>query len=188
MRLAHQDPAEIASYKRAGWWGESTVGDAVQRWAVETPDAPAIVADGLRASWAEYDRRATELAYVLVGTGLPRGARVAVLLPDGIAVHVAFVAAERAGLTIVGLGHRAGGRELRHILGTTGAEAIVTLATHRDASADALVAELRADGLPIAHHVVVGEGGDPLATWGAAHSPRVSTSVPGRTAPTTSSS
>ena len=38
------------------------------------------------------------------------------LLPDGFAVHVAFVAAERAGLTVVGIGHRAGDAEIRHLL------------------------------------------------------------------------
>ena len=73
------------------------------------------------ATWSEYDARAHRLAAALVGTGLPRGVRVAVLLPDGVAVHVAFVAAERAGVTIVGLGHRAGDAEIRHILGKTGA-------------------------------------------------------------------
>ena len=79
-------------------------------------------------SWSEYDARASALATTLAATGLPRDARVAVLLPDGAAVHVAFVAAERAGLTVVGIGHRAGEAEVRHLLGQTGATAIVTLA------------------------------------------------------------
>jgi acyl-CoA synthetase len=79
-------------------------------------------------SWAQYDERATRLGLSLVATGMRRGARVAVLLPDGAAVHVAFVAAERAGLTVVGIGHRAGDAEVRHLLGATGAEAIVVLA------------------------------------------------------------
>ncbi len=56
---------------------------------------------------------------------------MAVLLPDGVAVHVAFVAAERAGLTVVGLGHRAGDDEIRHLLTLTRADALVTLTEHR---------------------------------------------------------
>ncbi len=154
-RLAHQDPADVAAYKRAGWWGETTVGEMVAQWAVERPDAVAYVADDVRATWSEYDARAHRLAAALVGTGLPRGARVAVLLPDGVAVHVAFVAAERAGVTIVGLGHRAGDAEIRHILGKTGAQGIVTLAEHRGRPTAELVDALRADGLPVTHHVVV---------------------------------
>src|SRR2546423_13158632 len=84
------DPAVAAEYHAAGWWGDTTVGDAVAGWAQDRSDGDALVADGRRATWAQYDERATSLAAVLVGTGLPRGARVAVLLPDGIAVHVAF--------------------------------------------------------------------------------------------------
>lgn len=153
-------PADVVAYKRAGWWGETTVGDAVAGWAATRPDADAIVADHGRASWAEYDDRATRLARVLVATGLRRGARVAILLPDGIAVHVAFVAAERAGLTIVGLGHRAGDDELRHLLTLTGADALVTLAEHRGRRTTEIFEALRAAGCPLRHHVVVDPDGD----------------------------
>jgi acyl-CoA synthetase len=158
-RLAHDDPADVAAYKRAGWWGESTVGEVVAGWAVSQPDAVAYVADDVRLSWADYDARATRLACALVGSGLPRGARVAVLLPDGAAVHVAFVAAERAGVTLVGLGHRAGDAEIRHILAKTGAEGIVTLAEHRGRPAAEMVAGLVADGLGVRTHVVVAPDG-----------------------------
>ncbi|MEX1008974.1 MAG: class I adenylate-forming enzyme family protein [Acidimicrobiia bacterium] len=115
----------MVAYKRARWWGDTTVGDYVARWAGEQPDATAFAAGNHRMSWAEYDTRTTRLGGALMATGMRRDARVAVLLPDGAAVHVAFVAAERAGLTVVGIGHRAGEAELRHLLGATGAEAIV---------------------------------------------------------------
>ena len=125
--LAHQDAGDVVAYKRAGWWGDTTVGDYVARWARDRPDADALVVGDARMSWSEYDARATRLATTLAATGLARDARVAVLLPDGFAVHVAFVAAERAGLTVVGIGHRAGAAELRHLLTKTGATAIVAL-------------------------------------------------------------
>jgi acyl-CoA synthetase len=153
------DPAVAAEYRVAGWWGDTTVGDAVAGWAGARPDGEALVADARRATWADYDARATALAAVLAGTGLPRGARVAVLLPDGVAVHVAFVAAERAGLTVVGLGHRAGDDEIRHLLSLTGADALVTLAEHRGRSTEELLAMVRQAGCPVRHHVVVdGDG------------------------------
>src|SRR5439155_4117381 len=123
------------------------------------PAADALVADGRRATWADYDERATALAGVLAGTGLPRGARAAVLLPDGVAVHVAFVAAERAGLTVVGLGHRAGDDEIRHLVGLTRADALVTAAEHRGRPTTDLVAMLREAGCALAHHVVVDDDG-----------------------------
>jgi acyl-CoA synthetase len=153
------DPAVAAEYRAAGWWGDTTVGDAVARWARERPAGDALVADRRRATWSEYDERATALAAVLVGTGLPRGARVAVLLPDGIAVHVAFVAAERAGLTVVGLGHRAGDDEIRHLMSLTRADALMTGDEHRGRPTDELVEMLRGAGVEIAHHVVVDDDG-----------------------------
>jgi acyl-CoA synthetase len=160
------DPAVAAAYRAAGWWGDTTVGDAVAGWAASRADRDAFVADGRRATWADYHERATALARVLAGTGLPRGARVAVLLPDGAAVHVACVAAERAGLTVVGLGHRAGGDEIRHLLTLTRADALVTLTEHRGQPTATLVASLRDAGCPLQHHVIVDDDGivaDPRA-------------------------
>lgn len=153
------DPVVAAEYRARGWWGDTTVGDAVAGWATTRPVGEAWVADGRRATWLDYDRRATALAAVLAGTGLPRGARIGVLLPDGVAVHVAFVAAERAGLTVVGLGHRAGDDELRHLLTLTGADALLTLAEHRGRATSELVAMLRSAGCPLRHHVIVDDDG-----------------------------
>lgn len=158
-----RDPAEVAEYKRNGDWGETTVGDAVAGWARVKPDADAFVtvaADGtvVRTSWAEYDERADRLARVLASGRLARGERVAVVMPDGAGVHAAFVAAERAGLTVVGIGHRAGDAELRHLLGLTRAKALLTVAEHRGRQSASLFTELRDEGLPLAHHVVVDAG------------------------------
>lgn len=153
------DPTVAAEYRARGWWGDATVGDAVGAWAIRRPDRAALVADGRRATWTDYDRRATDLARVLAGTGLPRGSRVGVLLPDGIAVHVAFIAAERAGITVVGIGHRAGDDEIRHLLTLTRADALVTLAEHRGRPTTELVTMLQDASCPLEHHVVVDDDG-----------------------------
>jgi acyl-CoA synthetase len=130
-RLAHQDAEEVAAYKRAGWWGNTTVGDLVARWAREQPERAAYVVGDEHISWRDYDARASTMAATLAAS-LPRGTRVAVLLPDTAAVHVAFVAAERAGLVVVGIGYRAGEAEIRHLLDTTSAAAVVTLSGDTD--------------------------------------------------------
>ena len=103
-------------------------------------------------------------------------------------MHVAFVAAERAGFTIVGLGHRAGDDEIRHILGQTRAQGIVTLAEHRGRPTAELVDALRADGLPVAQHVVItGDAAGDITVNGEAASDAPSTAAVARTAPTISS-
>ncbi len=102
-----------------------TLSELVARHAVERGDAPAYVTADDRITWAEYDRWADALAAEL--RALPGEAedRVAVLLADGPAVHVAFLAVERAGRVIVGIGPRAGDREVEHLVALTGARVLV---------------------------------------------------------------
>jgi acyl-CoA synthetase len=153
------DRALIDAYVEAGWWGTRTMADVVAGHAVTRPDGPAyIVADpsGPGAlTWAQYDERSSALAAVLVQAGLEPGTRLGVLLPDGATVHVAFLAAEKAGLVVAGLGVRAGSAEIRYLLERTAATALLTHEVTGARPADQLVASLRADGLPGLRHIVV---------------------------------
>ena len=81
---------------------------------------------GARMSWASYARRSDRIAQALLGTDLARGERVAVWLPDGPGVHAVYLGCEKAGLVVVGIGPRAGLRELRHLLEASGARALVS--------------------------------------------------------------
>ncbi|TDD88926.1 acyl--CoA ligase [Actinomadura darangshiensis] len=155
------DEATVAEYRTAGWWGAETVADHVRRHAAERPADPAYVTPDGTLTWAEYEANSTALARHLAALGLASGDRIATQLPDGPAWHVAAVAAEKAGLVLVGVGARAGRRELRFLLDRTGSRALVTLAEHRGEPSSALVDELRADGVDLAHHVVVDRAGLP---------------------------
>ncbi len=106
-------------------------------------------------TWAQYAERADALGSALVELGLEPGERVAVLLPDGPGVHAAFVATERAGLVAVGIGPRAGPGEIAHLVELTGAVALLTRPAYRDRDSREIAAELRAQGLPLRHHLVV---------------------------------
>ncbi|HMG45477.1 MAG TPA: class I adenylate-forming enzyme family protein [Acidimicrobiales bacterium] len=151
---AGADAATAAEYRRRGWWGDEVLLDHVRRHARERPDAPAFVADAGTLSWTGYRDAAARLSGVLRSLGLPEGTRVAVLLPDSATVHVAFLAAEQAGLVVVGIGARAGDREIAHLVGRTGAVALVTEAHHRGRAAGDLAADLVAHHV-MRHHVVV---------------------------------
>jgi acyl-CoA synthetase len=82
------------------------------------------------------------------GYGLARGARVAVFLPDGPLLHVAYTACERAGVVIVGIPVRAGDRELAHLLGRTRAALLLCPPLHRGRGPAELAAAVRAAGGP----------------------------------------
>jgi acyl-CoA synthetase len=136
--------------------------DIIGERAVETPDRAVYLASDARVSWAQYDALSRRLARVLVSLGLERSERTAVLLPDGPGVHIAYLGAEKAGLVVVGIGPRAGCRELEHALRLTGASGLISRAEHQGGSMSEFVHDLREQRLALRHHLVVedelGEG------------------------------
>ena len=110
------DPATAAEYRAAGWWDDTTLAALVTEHAASRPDSVAYAADDGDLTWRALDECSDRLAGTLVATGAAPGARVGVLLPDGASVHAVYLACEKAGLTIVGIGARAGRREIRHLL------------------------------------------------------------------------
>lgn len=131
-----------------GEHGDETIARRVRRHATTIPDRYAFVAGERRITWREYDELSDRLAAALLARGLRRGDRVGVLLPDGIAVHAVYVAAQKAGVVVVGIGPRAARREIRHLLTVSGAAALVSHAEHRGTPVGELV-----EGLPLAVHV-----------------------------------
>lgn len=156
----------------AGWWGDETPTDLIRRNAVERPDDTAYVtwsrslAEGSsgsidRTSWAGYDRLSDRVAAALLAAGLERGDRAAVILPDGAAVHAAFTGADKAGVVVMGIGHRAGPAEIAHLVEKSGARAVITAAELRGRPAADAVAELRRNLPDLSHHITIeGPGQD----------------------------
>src|SRR4051812_33916685 len=156
-----QPAEEIAEYHAKGWWTDVTLSDRIAELAATRPDDPAFIGLSARAStpvvttWREYDALVTNVASALVARGLEPGDRVAVLQPDRIEVHATLVAISRAGLVAVGLGHRAGEREVTHLLGLTGARALCTCETAGGVESAVFVETLRSHGVELGHHLVV---------------------------------
>jgi acyl-CoA synthetase len=89
-------------------------------------DAIAFVEAGTGAvlNWHDYDARSAAVATALANTNEP-GARIALQFPDGPDVHIAMLACEKAGLVAVGIGARAGEREVEHVVERSGARALL---------------------------------------------------------------
>lgn len=90
------------------------------------PDDLAYASESERLTWAEYHQASGALSGGLVARGHGRGDRVAVHLADGPGVHVALLGCEKAGITAVGIGRRAGRREVDHLVARTGARELLT--------------------------------------------------------------
>jgi len=146
-RSLRADPEAAALYRSKGWWGDETLAPRIADLARIKPDASAYVTPDGRFTWRDYDAAASRIAALLAVRGLAPGARVAVLLPDGPAVHAALVGIERAGFVAVGIGVRAGAAEIAYLLRRTGATTIVTHAALGGRSVAALGEEIAAQGV-----------------------------------------
>jgi acyl-CoA synthetase len=130
-----EDPAR---FRAAGWWSDSTLSDAVRRNAEQSPDHPAYWDEpGAALTWREFDAVATNLAGQLAGLGIVRGDRVAVWHGDSAAIHALFVAIERCGAVVVGIGARAGTREVGTLLRNARPAILISDPKHGEAAARA---------------------------------------------------
>ena len=164
MQLGVFDRTTIDSYTARGWWDDITLAQRIGHHAARTPDALAFIGDdGFTVSWRDYHEQSTRLAAGFASLGLDRGDPIAFLLPDGPTAHVAYVAAELAGLVGIGIGPRAGTREIAHLLTETGATTLVTMASHRGVPAPTIAHELGVAGAQVALHLVVEHGLDTFA-------------------------
>jgi acyl-CoA synthetase len=129
---------DSARYRAAGWWSDSTLSDAVRRNAEHSPDRCAYANDpGTALTWREFDDSADALAEQLTGVGVERDDRVAVWHGDSAGIHVLFVAIERCGAIVVGIGARAGTREVAAILRSSRPKLLISDEQRGDAATQA---------------------------------------------------
>jgi long-chain acyl-CoA synthetase len=114
-------PAEISpsEYK--------SVGELFEKNAKKYADRPAFTCMGKTLSFAEIDQLSRDFAAWLQAKGLPKGARVAIMMPNVLQYPVALFGTLRAGYTVVNVNPLYTPRELEHQLKDSGAEVIVIL-------------------------------------------------------------
>ncbi|OJZ70201.1 cyclohexanecarboxylate-CoA ligase [Mycobacterium paraffinicum] len=133
---------DSAHFRACGFWSDATLSDAVRRNAERSPQRLAYVDHpGSALSWRQFDDAASALAEGLAGTGIEPGDRVAVWHGDSAALHVLFVAIERCGAVVVGVGARAGAREVAAILRSAQPKILIS-DQQRGATAAAVAEEL----------------------------------------------
>ena len=106
--------------------------------ALRRPEAPAVRCDGATLSYEQLARQANGLARVLLGTGLARRDRVAVLLGKGCNVPVGFYGVLASGGTLVPIDPKSPVEQVVRILKTTGATHLVSEPGRRDVVRSAL--------------------------------------------------
>ncbi|MBT5415982.1 MAG: acyl--CoA ligase [Rhodospirillaceae bacterium] len=109
----------------------ANLGALLDEAAARFGDAPCLVffEAGLTLSFAELREQANRAANALHALGIAKGDRVAVMLPNGPAFPVAWLALARLGAVLVPVNNRYTARELRYLLEDSG---VGTLVIHPD--------------------------------------------------------
>jgi acyl-CoA synthetase len=132
---------EVSRYRAEGWWSDSTLSDAVADNAARCPDHSAYIdRPGESITWRDFDRAATVLAEQLAGAGVSPGDRIAVWHRDSAALHILFIGIERCGAVVVGIGARAGTREVAAILRSARPKMLVSDGSRIEDAAGAVAA------------------------------------------------
>jgi acyl-CoA synthetase len=148
-------PKDVAHYTALGFWQDETLTDVIRRHAGERPDVLAFVEGDDRMTWRQYDQRSSRIAGALIRAGFLPGERIGVQLPDGPAVHAVFIGAEKAGLTVVGIGVRAGEKEVRHLLEQGEAVGFISEESVRGKPVGLFYEEMVASGLALRAHLLM---------------------------------
>jgi long-chain acyl-CoA synthetase len=102
-----------------------SLGDLFEKSVKQYAERPAFHNMGRTISFGELDRLSRDFAAWLQSKGLPKGARIAIMMPNCLQYAVAMYGVLRAGYTVVNVNPLYTARELQHQLKDSGAEVIV---------------------------------------------------------------
>ena len=142
-------PAEIGALP------SSSIGDLLIAACKQFASQPAFTCMGKDITYAEVERQSAAFGAYLQSTGLQKGARVALMMPNVLQYPVAMMAVLRAGYVVVNINPLYTPRELEHQLKDSGAQAIVILENFAN-TLQAVIARTTVK------HVVVAAMGDRL--------------------------
>jgi long-chain acyl-CoA synthetase len=111
---------------------ERTLLDVVRDTARQRPDHPALLFKGAHLSYGELEQLSDAFAAALVGLGVEKGDRVALLLPNCPQFVIGQLGAWKAGAVVVPMNPLYTERELPHMLNDCGAETALVLTPFYD--------------------------------------------------------
>ena len=118
---------DIKNYVESGWWEKSkSLSDIVSENAGNDPSGLAYISDVGNLNWDSYHHWALAISEALL-TMTEVGDRVLVWMPDSGGVHAAYLGCERAGIVVVGVGWRAGLKELAYLADSTGSQFLLSI-------------------------------------------------------------
>jgi acyl-CoA synthetase (AMP-forming)/AMP-acid ligase II len=163
--VIHDDPARIAAYRAAGWWGDRTIDDLLWAATAARPEEVALVDPANRAdlgmgppcrlSWRELSELVDRYATGLLRHGIGRDDIVMVQLPNVVELIATYLACGRIGAIVSPLPIQYRAHELRYVLELAEPKAFVTTRRFEGFDHLAMIRELRSIAPSLA--VVLGD-------------------------------
>ena len=138
----------------AGWLN---LGQNLKINAKKFPEKVAIKDRGRRFTYPQLNQRTNRLAHSLLGLGLAKGDKVAVLLENCIEIVEIYLATAKTGLIIVPINFRLAGNEIEYIVNNSDAKAMVV---HDLFAASVAPVKDRLVKIPAGNYIMVGEKSD----------------------------
>lgn len=136
---------EISSYYEAGFWQPLGFTALITEQADQRPDATFVFDDSTTYTFSEVREQVLRLAAGLQRSGLRRGERIAVQLPNWTEFVLVAAAASRIGAILVPIMPIYRDDEVRYVLQHSGASAAVVCGNFRGFDHAAMFTELRPD-------------------------------------------
>ena len=108
-----------------------TVGSVLRAQSLARGDADFVVTESERLTYTAAEHRSREFARALVGAGVARGERVAILFPSGIPFAVAWLAVVRIGAVAVPISTFSKSAELRDVLARADVATLIGTPSYR---------------------------------------------------------
>jgi len=109
------------------WDENQSVGELFEKSCKQFAARPAFHCMGKTLSFAQIDKMSRDFAAWVQAKGLPKGSRVAIMMPNCLQYPIVLFGTLRAGYTVVNVNPLYTARELEHQLKDSGAEVIVIL-------------------------------------------------------------
>ncbi len=93
-----------------------TLAGLIRGHAAVRPERPALTAGERTLSFADLDRRSSQVAQAMLSSGVGPGDRVAIVARNGIAYYEVMLAASKVGATLVGVNFRLSAREVAAVM------------------------------------------------------------------------
>lgn len=137
------------------------VGDWIQQWSAIKPNATAIIANDVPCTYRELDGRINKLAHALIGLGVTKGDRVAVLLHNCRQYIEIFFSLSKLGAVIVPINWRLAAPEISFILSDSGTKVMIF-----EGEFEEIMTTVRAQaGLEVCIHCSPHETEEPRPEW-----------------------